>query len=322
MNKSCPVYVVCPAHVATGGTEAAHALCYELLKLDISAFMLYINVKDFGAVVHERFKRFNVPYVLTVEDSANAKLVIPETCTDFIPRFPLMTKYIWWLSVDNYTRPLKVCGPRDMINLLRDRLFKRNVNFKDASIVHMCQSQYAMVFVRRMGATNAHFLMDYLGKEHLEPIDMSAHREDVILYNPAKGLTFTRRIIKASPKSFRFIALQSMSPVEVHDWCRRAKVYIDFGNHPGKDRFPREAVMAGCIVITSRRGAAAFHEDMPIDDCYKFKDVQSEIPKIVDLISDCLEHYDSRQLDFEDYRAFIREDHQRFIRQTKAIFNH
>ena len=320
MNKSCPVYVVCPAHVATGGTEAAHALCYELLKLDISAFMFYINVKDYGAVVHERFKRFCVPYVLTVEDTSNAKLVIPETCTDFIPRFPLMKKYIWWLSVDNYTRPLKVCGPRDMINLLRDRLFKRNVDFKNASIVHMCQSQYAMVFVRRMGATNAHFLMDYLGKEHLEPIDMSAHREDVILYNPAKGLTFTRRIIKASPKSFRFIALQSMSPVEVHDWCRRAKVYIDFGNHPGKDRFPREAVMAGCIVITSRRGAAAFHEDMPIDDCYKFEDVQSEIPKIVDLISDCLEHYDSRRLDFEGYRAFIREDHQRFIRQAKAIF--
>jgi hypothetical protein len=320
MNKSCPVYVVCPAHVATGGTEAAHALCYELLKLDISAFMLYINVKDFGAVVHERFKRFNVPYVLTVEDSANAKLVIPETCTDFIPRFPLMTKYIWWLSVDNYIRPLRLCGPRDMINLLSDRIFKRNVDFKDTHLVHMCQSQYAMDFVNRMGATNVHFLMDYLGEEHLAPIDMSAPREDVILYNPAKGHAFTRRIIKACPKSFRFVALRSMSPAEVHGWCQRAKVYIDFGNHPGKDRFPREAAMSGCIVITSRRGSAAFHEDVPIDDCYKFEDAQCEIPKIVDLISDCLVHYDSRQLDFESYRAFIREDHKRFIEQVKSIF--
>lgn len=195
MDKGCPIYVLCPAHVATGGTEAAHALCYELVKLDISAFMLYINVKDPSAVVPERFKRFGVPYVLSVEDSTNAKLVIPETSTDFIPKFPLMKKYIWWLSVDNYIRPLRLCGPRDMINLLRDRIFKRNVDFNDTLLVHLCQSQYAMDFVRRMGATNVHYLMDYLGKEHLEPIDMSAPREDVILYNPAKGLAFTRRII-------------------------------------------------------------------------------------------------------------------------------
>lgn len=26
---------------------------------------------------------------------------------------------------------------------------------------------------------------------------------------------------------------------------RKAKVYIDFGFHPGKDRIPREAVMCG-----------------------------------------------------------------------------
>lgn len=50
----------------------------------------------------------------------------------------------------------------------------------------------------------------------------------------------------------------------------KSKVYIDFGNHPGKDRIPREAAISGCIVITGKRGAAAFAEDVCIPETYKF----------------------------------------------------
>lgn len=314
------VYIACPAHIATGGTEALHVLCFELLELGVNASMFYYDVIDSNEVVAKRFLQFNTPYVLTVEDSLESAIVIPETQTNLISKFPLMKKYIWWLSVDNYVRPLRICGPRDMYCIIRDRVIKKNVNFKDKNLCHLCQSYYAMDFVKKHGAKNVRFLMDYLGQEHCSETKIQAQREDVVLYNPAKGKAFTKKIINAAPNGFKFVALQNMSPKEVNMWSNRAKVYIDFGNHPGKDRFPREAAMAGCIIITSKRGSAAFYEDVPIDDCYKFVDSRREIPKIIDLITDCMERYNERQSDFDCYRNFIREDRSRFIQQVKEVF--
>ncbi|KAL3809235.1 hypothetical protein ACHAXA_005283 [Cyclostephanos tholiformis] len=54
------------------------------------------------------------------------------------------------------------------------------------------------------------------------------------------------------------------------DW-RRIWQYIDFGPHPGMDRLPREAALAGCIVITNREGAAAHDEDVPLPQEFKFR---------------------------------------------------
>ena len=51
-----------------------------------------------------------------------------------------------------------------------------------------------------------------------------------------------------------------MTPEQVVDLMSESKVYIDFGNHPGKDRIPREAVINGCCVITGVRGSARFKE--------------------------------------------------------------
>jgi len=47
-------------------------------------------------------------------------------------------------------------------------------------------------------------------------------------------------------------------------------VYVDFGWHPGRDRLPREAALAGCVVFSTRHGAAGYEGDMPLSDWYKF----------------------------------------------------
>lgn len=49
-------------------------------------------------------------------------------------------------------------------------------------------------------------------------------------------------------------------------------VYIDFGNHPGKDRIPREAALRNCIVMTNKSGSAANDIDIPIPAEYKFSE--------------------------------------------------
>jgi hypothetical protein len=131
----------------------------------------------------------------------------------------------------------------------------------------------------------------------------------------------TRKIIRAAKGRIRFVALKGMSSTEVHNWCSRAKVYIDFGNHPGKDRFPREAVMAGCIVLTSRHGSAAFYEDVPIADIYKFSDVKQDMHRILQLLLDCMDNYENRTKDFDEYRNVVRQDRRRFVEQVKDIFS-
>ena len=48
-----------------------------------------------------------------------------------------------------------------------------------------------------------------------------------------------------------------------------SKVYIDFGNHLGKDRIPRE-VASGCCIITGKTGADKYKEDVYIGEKFKF----------------------------------------------------
>ncbi len=102
---------------------------------------------------------------------------------------------------------------------------------------------------------------------------------------------------------------------------KRAKVYIDFGNHPGKDRIPREAAICGCCVITGKRGSAYYHNDVPIPDKYKFNDEDSSIPLVVNKIQDVLSDYDNVINDFKEYREFIKSEEDKFIQDAVNIFS-
>ena len=93
-------------------------------------------------------------------------------------------------------------------------------------------------------------------------------------------------------RDINWVPLVGMSNDQVLNYLKTSKVYIDFGNHPGKDRLPREAAICGCCIITGKKGAAAFKEDIPISETYKFDDKASSIPYIVEKIRLLLKNYD------------------------------
>ena len=99
-----------------------------------------------------------------------------------------------------------------------------------------------------------------------------------------------------------------------------SKVYIDFGNHPGKDRFPREASILGCCIITGKKGCAHYYEDIPINDEYKFEEKEDTIPLIIRKIEECITHYDKKIIDFENYRLKIMNEKNQFINDMRNIF--
>ena len=142
-------------------------------------------------------------------------------------------------------------------------------------------------------------------------------RQNIVTFNPAKGFDFTKQLIGAAPDII-WGPISHMTPEDVHTLLSSAKCYIDFGNHPGQDRIPREAAAAGCCVITGKRGAAANDIDVPIPSAYKFDDTPENIPAILACIRDCLAHYEAHTHDFDSYRTMIAGQRERFRKGVAA----
>ena len=341
------VYIVAPAATATGGPELLHQLAYHLINdLNINAYIYYIP-SNHPRPVHPAYRGYKVPFVKEIEDKESNLLIVPEVYKGIsvLKKYKSIRKAIWWLSVDNFYISLVLQSnfvflfPR-LINKFWKKIFGyeifniieiilRSNEFKNLSIPgfvknidhHLVQSYYALNFLRSKDVEpqKIYYLSDYLNINFLKTQTDLSKKENIVAYNPVKGFAFTKKIIK-SAKDIKFVPLINMSREEVIKTLQRAKVYIDFGNHPGKDRIPREAAILGCCVITGRRGSAAFFEDVPIPDEYKFDDKEENIPKIIEKIKDCFENFEERYKDFDYYRQVIKNEPQKFIEDLKKIF--
>lgn len=89
-----------------------------------------------------------------------------------------------------------------------------------------------------------------------------------------------------------WVPLVNMTNDQVKQKMLNSKVYIDFGNHPGKDRFPREAAISGCCIITGKRGAANYYEDVRIPEKFKFNQYKTKPENIIHRIRECLDSFE------------------------------
>jgi hypothetical protein len=135
---------------------------------------------------------------------------------------------------------------------------------------------------------------------------------DIICYNPVKGIEQTE-IIKNMNPDIKFIPITNMTENEIIELLKISKVYIDFGNHPGRDRLPRESAILGNCVITNLKGAAGFKEDVLIDDKYKVSDINLA----GDIIRYCFNNFEESINDFKIYREYISNQKTEFYNQIK-----
>lgn len=327
INKKTIVYVVCPAFNKTGGTELEHQLVSEINKLGTKAFITY-----YGNVIpkiNPAFKKYVLLYknINDIRDDRNNILIIPEIRIDLLNKYKNIQYCVWWMSVDNYLKrngimnAIKYWGMfKSCIYLLKDR-----INFFDPNIpndvLHLYQSEYARRFLISRKLNNNCELSDYINQDYFKHNKQEKmKKEDRVLFNPQKGLSFTRKLIKAAPE-ITWYPIQGMTNEQVRELLESSKVYIDFGNHPGKDRFPREAAISGCCVITDKQGSAKNSKDVPIPDEYKFDDIDENIPKIIRKIKKCFVNYDTCKDDFKIYREKIQCEKERFSNEVKNIFS-
>lgn len=343
-SENSVVYVACPSRAATGGPELLHQLVHSLRSNGIEAYMYYHPVID--DPVHEAYKAYSNPFVFTIEDTDSNIIVVPELkrFIDLLDDFRSIQKMIWWLSVDNFYKGyIKNSLANRCMNKLsniseffarfsyeeRARLLSKKydllaVNQIAKADYHLVQSHYAYEHLVNKGihSSKLSYLSDYVNDSFLglDLDKMKKDKRDFVIYNPKKGFYFTKKIINSLPH-VEFKALQNMTRNEVINTMVSSKVYIDFGNHPGKDRMPREAALCGNCIITGRRGSAGNNVDVPIPDQYKFDDRSENITHICNTIRECIRDYERTIEDFSDYRERIRNEKSVFDNEVRSIFS-
>ena len=312
------IYIASPTGIATGGTELLQQLCFCLINNGIPAKMLYYG-EFIDSPVSIKFSEYHNPYVLRKDFKSNAGdvLVVPETSIGLLYKeSSALKKYVWWLSVDNYFAH----DPKGLKMKLRAALDR--MAFKRCS--HLVQSEYARLFLKdnlHITDQKVYYVSDYLNEEYdCESIDYSKmNRKDNILYNPRKGFETTLKI-KAEIGEYNWLPLQGYTNQQLRDLFCTSKVYIDFGEHPGKDRIPREAAVCGCCVITGKKGAAGNDIDVPIPSEYKFDDSQLNVTAVHQKITECMNDYDERIKQFFDYISMIKSERRRFEKDVCTVF--
>lgn len=339
LKKKSIVYVYCPAGLVTGGAELLHQLVDRLNSTSVNSFIVY---SDRSSEVTEAYSGYNIKVSNTVNDDSENVVVFYETSLKGVFEIKNAKKIIWWLSVDNYFyseyAPLPGAWSKDrrhFLRLLVKRILKMDKNIgltgitlgklKKLNILHCYQSEYAKDFLKKNGFVDLAPLTDYLNREltlNYKNIIQNVEREDIVLYNPKKGLRFTQKLIASNKfDNIKWIPLQGFDRKGLVNIFRRAKLYVDFGYHPGKDRLPRETAINGCCIITGRQGSANYYEDIAIDDCYKFNGKEDEVSDILDSVYSIIHNYSFHSHRFTNYREKISVEEAEFCDQVKKIFN-
>lgn len=337
MDKYKKIYVMSPHGTSTGGVELCHQLVDYLRNRNYDAYIVY--VKDWkisnDQSITQTYQFYNIKSTQHIEDTPNNILVLPEIFFDYILQFKNIQIGCWWMSVDNHYKctTFKDCFlfEKSWINkmrLLKQYMVGQRHQFKNSlkllhkeekRIIHFYQSHYAQFHLYNLGMPKIMPLSDYINIQIENNINHNIKKEDIILFNPKKGFDFTKKVIKRIHK-FKFIPLQGFNRKELSDIFDRAKLYIDFGNFPGKDRLPREAAAHNCCIITGKNGASYFYEDLPLKETYKFETKTKNLKIICERIKDVMENYDERIKDFTYYCNLIYRERELFHAEINDIF--
>ena len=324
--KDSKIYILSSGDEYTGGTLSLQQLCRALLQLNFDAKMVYVN--RINRPTSEELIKLRMPYTTDIDDDQKNVMIFPETI--FMSTLPVrnIQKVIWWLSTDFHFHHLYyriedyiknrrfLKEPSPEINLYRFNEFEH--------IAH-CEYVYQFLKVNQVPNNKIFMLGDYVSDHFYEgasKVNLVA-KENIIAYNPRKDFELSKKIITAAP-DLTFIPIQNMSPDEVQNLLARAKVYIDFGFHPGREHIPREAALSHAVVITGKRGSAGNDIDVPLPPDFKFDDSigndENIIPGIISKIRYIFENFQSEHDRQNPYRDEVWQDPKVFFNNVAKIF--
>ncbi|MEC4049899.1 hypothetical protein OX284_010705 [Flavobacterium sp. SUN046] len=325
------IYILCPANFATGGPEALHQLGAQLLLNDYKVYMYYhdFNNKEHDTPVHKNYVNYNMPYVLEVQNAPENVIIFPETFCLLLwdKKYSKLQKVIWWLSVTNfiisYENAKKYFEKKSFYAIkkyFKDYPIPSMDRVKNTKCFHIAHSYFSIDYLKKNNVPVLCQVSDYMNDRFLSGDDFRIQKENLIIYNPIKNGPFLEKI-KERTADLKWIALdRSLSPSEVLEYMKKAKVYIDFGFHPGKEKMPRESCLMDCCLIIGKDGSAQFKEDMPILDQYHFEKEDSNIDAIVAKVRDCLTNYEQNIENFSNYKQVLLKEKEVFAQAVSNLF--
>lgn len=326
------VLLLCP-EVPTGGPEALHQLGYQIARHGGAARMVYyapysrievngdmLRCHAAASPMPAHFAQYQPQVLGETRLGPTTMVVFPEPLAKLAATAsPLYQRAVWWLSIDNAL-------PQNPELLEAET---RGSLFADPSLIHLYQSDYARQFLAANGAAQFFPLSDYTDPQFIHrslvgsdtaPIEA---RRDVVCFFPTKGAERAARFL-AGATALRhridFVPIRDMTKAQVRDTLFGARIYLDFGHHPGKDRVPREAAIAGAVVLLHAAGAANCFLDHPLPPAYRFTEddiASGELHRRVNaILDDPAAHFAAQRL----YRQAILLEQERFDLEVRSFF--
>lgn len=325
------IQIISPVKLTTGGTELLHQLNFELEKLGADVCMAYYDKqsKMFVEVeINPNFEKYSSlrKKSVNLKDSKDSVIVVAETMLKHVKNIKNAKIYVWWLSVDNYKvnlniEYLKDYGYNSFIYEIKKALTIVPLS-KLRSYKHLVQSKYAHDYLMK-NKISSEYLTDYINTQFTDSKSIHS-KSNIICYNPVKGKNVTKKIIdyfSTKENSAEFVPIKNMTPQQVAETLQSAKIYIDFGWHPGKDRIPREARLQNCVIITGRRGSANNDVDIKIPQKFKFNEKDNRfLEDIYDVIMDVFKDFDKNIELQAEYKAAINDEKKIFENEVIRFY--
>lgn len=276
-----PIYVLALHGVRTGGPEACHQLSDALIEQGFDARTVYYDLGQIRDVMHvphaerskqgglafglrentiSEFERYKTKPVAGAPDHENAIVVLPESVANLAAFYTKATVLVWWLSVDNAFGALALGDGRDEKGPLYGGI---NLNLlRRANVRHAWQSRYAWEFIKALDFTDVGPLSDYTVDltEYATPLPMS-ERPKLVAFATGWKVTADLDAIIAQVREIDpeidCMKIESLSRKGMAAVFARARVYVDLGCFPGKDRGPREAASMNCRPLVLDAGAGS-----------------------------------------------------------------
>ncbi|MDX8567013.1 hypothetical protein OZ668_03400 [Elizabethkingia sp. HX XZB] len=323
-TQQSKVIIFCPPKKFTGGPEALHQLSDKLLHLgNKNVFMYYIPKKKDAKP--QNYSIYNTQEIDVVEDSQENILIIPESMTYLVKKYPKSQKIIWWLSVDFYKILMDLRIRRQ--NIFSKLFYKqkdKEYNFEQLpNVFQWAQSYRSSIYIKDHKIPEN--LIDYVC-DYINPIFLKNNKEipkdltnRTILYNPRKGKKEISELIKNAPELV-WVPIQNMTALEIKNLMEKSLLYVDFGENPGRDKMLRESVSQDCCIISGKNGSSLYYEDLMIPDEYKFNFSKENIPHIIEKIKEVLEKYSEHIPKFVPYKEMVLNEEISFEEKLKEIF--
>ncbi|AET33363.1 hypothetical protein P186_1961 [Pyrobaculum ferrireducens] len=218
--------------------------------------------------------------------------------------------------------------PEIVSSIVKNLVENRLVKLPGDVDLYLAQSRYVVEFLRRYGVPweNIILLHEPLEEEFIKSAldaNLPAKKENAVAWNRRKSNTVGYKLAKLLRDRFKVYELFNVGKEKMVDILSRTKVFIDIGWHPGRDRPPREAVAMWNVPLVNNHGGLYYYEDYPVPHKYKIDcyDICNKVSykELVDRVIDFVENYDAHIKVFEDFRRYIVEEPELFIKDVGML---